>query len=104
MTLNLQKTDESCSAGNGSIIASVLGGNTPYSYSLNGGPSTTNNSFNSLSNGNYTVDVVDNSGCTASEVISIFNLAGPAIDSVIFQHPTCSDSLNGTIAVYGSTG
>ena len=39
------------------LSASVLGGNTPYSYSLNGGPSTTNNSFNNLSAGNYTVDV-----------------------------------------------
>ena len=76
----------------------------PYSFSLNGGPSSSNNTFNNLSAGNYTVDVIDNSGCTASEVISLFNLAGPAIDSVIFQNPSCSDSLNGTIAVYGSTG
>ena len=104
MTLNLQKTDESCTSGNGSIFTSVLGGNAPYSFSLNGGPSTSNNSFNNLSAGNYTVDVIDNSGCTASEVISLFNLAGPAIDSVIFQNPSCSDSLNGTIAIYGSTG
>ena len=43
MTLNLQKTDESCTSGNGSITAAVLGGNPPYSFSLNGGPSTSNN-------------------------------------------------------------
>ena len=70
MTLNLQKTDESCTSGNGSISAVVLGGNTPYSLDLNGGPSTPNNSFNNLSAGNYTVDVTIIA--VVSEVISLF--------------------------------
>ena len=63
-----------------------------------------NNVFTNLSSGNYTIVVTDNNGCTTTDLVTIYNLAGPVIDSVVFQSPTCYDSLNGFVEIYASGG
>lgn len=53
----------SCNGSNdGSVSASVSGGTPPYDYSLNGGPFQSENTFENLGPGMYTVDVRDNDG------------------------------------------
>ena len=102
MVSTITKTDENCSLSNGIITVNVTNGNTPISYAINGNPSTNNNVFTNLSSGNHTIVVTDNNGCTTTELVTIYNLAGPSIDSVVFQSPTCFDSLNGFIEIYAS--
>ena len=50
----------SCSAGaNGTIVVTATGGIAPYTYSLDGGPYQTSNTFNVIGSGNHTVRVKD---------------------------------------------
>jgi hypothetical protein len=53
----------SCRTADGSLTVSVLGGNNPYRFRLNGGALLDTEQFNNLSGGTYTVTVVDAQGC-----------------------------------------
>jgi len=59
--------------GNGFIeITTISGGFPPYSFSLNGGPSTSSLLLDSLSGGVYELEVSDLGGCTLTEIIEIY--------------------------------
>ncbi len=87
--------------GNGSISASATGGTPPYQYSLNGGPFSTNNTFNYLCSGTYTLTVKDNyfGGCLKDTIITV--QAGNTLPGVTFNtniiQPSCNLSQNGSI-------
>ncbi|WP_196896205.1 T9SS type B sorting domain-containing protein [Aureivirga marina] len=58
---------------NAQVIATVTGGIAPYEYSLNGGAFQASNTFNSLTDGTYTVQVRDAYGCmSTSNTVTIF--------------------------------
>lgn len=57
--------ETSAGSGDGSIDILVTGGVPTYLYSLNGGALSANNVFGNLSNGNYTINIVDANNCTA---------------------------------------
>lgn len=63
----------SCFGNNdgGISVASVVGGEPPYLYSLNGGTYSSTSNFQPLSPGVYEVSVIDASGCEASVTIDI---------------------------------
>ncbi|MEZ4950060.1 MAG: gliding motility-associated C-terminal domain-containing protein [Saprospiraceae bacterium] len=63
--LNISTSDVACAGEtNGSIsVESVSSGTPPYSFSLNGGSSTTDRDFNNLPAGDYELRVVDQNGC-----------------------------------------
>ncbi|WP_343636856.1 choice-of-anchor L domain-containing protein, partial [Fluviicola sp.] len=66
------QTNVSCFGGvNGSVIIGVAGGSSPFSYSLNGGPSQASNTFTNLTAGSYTATVVDANGCSATVPFTI---------------------------------
>ncbi|MDG1571509.1 T9SS type B sorting domain-containing protein [Robiginitalea sp. M366] len=46
------------------LTANVTGGTAPFSFSLNGGPGQSSNTFSGLAPGSYTVIVADSNGCT----------------------------------------
>ncbi len=59
-------TQVNCNAGNnGSIklVPSFIAQNLPYTYSINGGSYTNNNTFSGLTAGQYQIKVKDNNGC-----------------------------------------
>lgn len=69
-------TSTTCSGfNNGSISILASGGVTPYSYSIDDGPGGTQTSivpsFSNLSQGTYTVSVIDANGCICTEVLVI---------------------------------
>lgn len=64
---SIDSTAVSChNSSDGSIIAAATGGNSPYTFSLNGGNSNSTGIFNGLTAGLYMVAVVDAKGCQAS--------------------------------------
>ncbi len=67
-TLTVSPTSTLCyTAATGStIVVTASSGNPPYQYSINGSAPQTSNTFNGLTPGNYTINVTDSYGCTAS--------------------------------------
>jgi uncharacterized protein (DUF2141 family) len=99
-----------CSSDNGSILVSVVGGVTPYTYTLifpdasqlNVSNSQTSQLFSNLTAGTYTVVVQDSSGCSfLQEVILItenkFTITTQAVST------TCGQN-NGQINISVSSG
>lgn len=69
-------TPETCYLdNNASVQINSNGGSAPYTYVLSGPVSGTNTtgSFNNLSAGNYTVNITDGNGCTASTTFTVNN-------------------------------
>ena len=73
LIVTADSTDETCVMNDGSAIANVFGGTTPYGYSWNNGQ--TSQTIASLSPGDYTVDVTDYNGCvlSASTTVNAFD-------------------------------
>jgi hypothetical protein len=97
------KTDISCfEETDGSISLSVVGGNTPYTYSWSNGANTKD--ISALSQGTYTVTITDAKNCVATDSVIINE---PAVLNVTGTFsPNCPASSNGSInlTVTGGTG
>ncbi|WP_407557803.1 T9SS type B sorting domain-containing protein [Winogradskyella sp. 4-2091] len=90
---------------NGTItVSNVSGGDAPYTYSLDGVNFQTNNVFDDLSQGTYTVIIKDNSGCSvASNEIEIDQLSPPTDLTFDNSAVTCPTNTS-TVSITGSTG
>ena len=81
-------------------IDNVIGGNPPFSYSLNGLPFTEEDLFENLIAGVYNIDVLDALGCSTNIIVSI--------QSNITMELTPSfadcDSMGGTVVVNNLQG
>lgn len=94
-----ETTEVSCFGGNdGSItVASVDGGESPYTYSLNGGAAQSSPTFGNLTAGSYTVQIQDSQG-------NLFELANILINEPAELVPgilVMSDTLE--IEAFGGT-
>lgn len=102
---NPQQTNVTCFGfANGSASISVSGGTTPYTYSWS--PSGGNTaSASGLVAGSYTVTVVDNAGCSATQSFTITQ-PNELIASVATVTPADCGVSNGgaTLTVSGGTG
>ncbi len=99
----LSSTDAGCSGNNGSLTVSGAGGTGTLHYSLNGGTAQTSATFNNMAGGTYTVQVVDDNGCSASvlgTVDIVNNLTALLIDN---DDVTCFGISNGQVQL-GGTG
>ncbi len=92
----------SCFGGsNGSVSSTAAGGTSPYNYTwLPGGFSGQN--ISNLPAGNYTINVVDNNGCTASNTI-VVNQPTPIALTTANANSTCGNP-NGQASVNASGG
>ena len=80
LEVKLQATDASCTYScDGSIIATVFGGTSPYSFDWtpNG---NTNQNIDNICKGNYTVTVTDSNNCMANATSSIGNIQNITAD------------------------
>lgn len=90
-----------CASTSGAASVSVSGGTTPYSYSWSSGGSGT--SASGLSNGNYTVTITDNNGCS---VLRNFSIAVPSAlaATLTTSNITCNGANNGGASINPSGG
>lgn len=69
----------SCAVNDGSISVQATGGQSPYTFSINGGGFQSNASFNNLGAGTYTIEVKDANGCIKTLSPSA-TIANPSTD------------------------
>ncbi|WP_164490308.1 T9SS type A sorting domain-containing protein [Runella sp. SP2] len=70
--LTTSSTPAKCKSGNdGTATVTVSGGTAPYTYSWNGGITSTTNTATGLTAGTYTVTVKDTNNCSKSVTISV---------------------------------
>jgi len=82
--------DESCTGGDGAILAAASGGEAPYSFQLDAGPFGASGDFLSLTEGEYILRVVDNAGCEFTTERTLTR-EGPELSLSALQHEYCSD-------------
>lgn len=87
-------TDATCGQANGAAVLTHIGGTTGYTITWSNGWNALSQS--GLAAGNYTVTVVDNNGCVTDTLITINNLGGPTITSVVGTDVTCYGAANGS--------
>ena len=101
-TVIVVTTAASCTAANGSITATALGGTTPYRFSIDGINFQSGTIFTGLPAGNYTITVKDANNCSnrASAVISSSNSTAVTANATT---ASCGQA-NGSITATGSGG
>lgn len=88
--------------GNGSVVSTVTGGTSPYSYSINGGDPQPTSGFYDLTSGTYTVMIEDANGCIATANATIIQPT-QVIGTATATNSTCGNS-NGGLLVMASGG
>jgi uncharacterized protein (DUF2141 family) len=109
-SLNISAQGSTCSSSGGVITVSVIGGTTPYVYTLiypNGNTLNVNNSqttqvFSNLSTGTYTVAVSDAIGCSYMQEVTLFATNTFTISTQV-TGTTCNQN-NGIVLVTKTTG
>ena len=89
---------------NGLIEAQSVGGSGNFTYFLNSVSQGTNNTFTNLQSGTYTIESIDDAGCSAIEVVQITE---PVIlEGQISQQTNldCFGENNGSIVINGLGG
>jgi uncharacterized protein (DUF2141 family) len=109
-SVSVNNQNSTCSSTDGSIQISVVGGTTPYTYTLiypSGAQTNINNSqttqlFDGLGSGTYTVAVSDNSGCSYIQEITIITENKFTISTDVVS--TSCNQNNGQVTIYSTTG
>ena len=86
LTVSVIVADATCNHSDGNATVNPSGGTIPYTYNWSNGDS--NQSANNLSAGNYSVNVTDANGCSAS--------ASAAVDTVSMGVPICMATVDST--------
>ena len=100
------QVNTTCGNANGSItVDAVVGGTSPYQYSINGGGFGPGNSFASLTaSTTYTISLVDANNCPLTLPAIVLNdIAGPSAATTSQTDAACGNS-NGSITVDAVTG
>jgi gliding motility-associated-like protein/uncharacterized repeat protein (TIGR01451 family) len=104
----LETSHVTCTDNLGTITATATGGWGTYQYELTGAATvaySSNNTFENLSAGTYTVNVMDAGGCIASDTVTL--LVPPPISATVTPSATllsCFGDTNATITVSATTG
>ncbi|MBM3452987.1 MAG: T9SS type B sorting domain-containing protein [Bacteroidetes bacterium] len=102
ITTNITSTQ--CDQNTGEVeIVGTTGGSAPYTYSINNGVYSNIQVFDDLSQGNYTIAVLDANNCAYQEQVSVPVFAGPSLIQVSITNPNCGLS-NGALSINGTIG
>ena len=102
ITICLSVIPQGACSGTASVSVTAYGGTEPYTYSVDGGPAQSSNTF-LLTPGNHVITVTDAAGCTDESIISI---TVPASLEVTVQesYPVCQGGISViTLNVTGGT-
>ena len=95
-----ERRDVSCTGGSdGMFTVRSFQGTPPFSYSINDGPYTTQDTFENLSDGEYSIKVRDVNGCESECSVMIESPQELACTSTVLQGPLCAGSYSGSIQV-----
>ena len=109
-SVSVNTVNSTCSSTNGEILISIVGGVSPYTYTLispGGNTTNVNNSqtsqlFSNLSTGSYTVAISDSSGCSYIEEKTIIAENKYTISTEVIG-TSCGQN-NGIITVFSTSG
>jgi len=88
--LSYTLTDPSCAGNDGSVVIHATGGNTPYTYSIDGGLTFFSDSvFSNLPDTSYSVMVDDNLVNQESGTATLNYGGSPPTLTSLESHPTC---------------
>ncbi len=87
----------------GTIDVTVTGGSAPYTYSWNGGASTTQDLYNVVS-GTYYIVVTDAVGCSSSASYSVVQPSAALNASYVTSPVSCYGGANGSVTLSISGG
>lgn len=90
-----------CGEQNGTIGVTILGGISPYQYSISNGTTWTNDAFFSgLSAGDYQIHVIDSRNCSLQTPVSVTieQMGAPQIQQLVLS-PASGGLNNGTVMV-----
>ncbi len=71
ITVTLETSDAECGNASGSITASAVGGDSNYTFALDGGTAQASGDFTNVSNGSHSVVVTDGTGCTVTKDVIV---------------------------------
>lgn len=103
ITFNPAVVDAACGVSDGEASANPTG-LAPFTFMWNTVPPQTTDTATLLAAGNYTVVVTDSLGCIDSTVVSVSNLGGPALDSIVAIDADCFGASTGSVDLYHSGG
>jgi gliding motility-associated-like protein len=104
LALTFSSTPSSCSFSNGSVSVAVTGGTQQYSYQWSTQPPANTATVSNIFAGVYTVTVTDANGCSSQVSDTLFDLLGPAVDSLYFSPVLCNGTPTGTATVEVKNG
>ena len=100
---------ENCNKANGRVsITSIIGGSSPYSYSIDGGPLVNSSVFTALDSGKHILRIRDVNGCQFYDTTLVGRISGPTKIFVKAVKSRCDrndgkliiDSVHGGVAPY----
>jgi hypothetical protein len=102
ISITLVPNNVNCGQSTGSILSNVSNGTPPYIYLWSNGDRTL--AADSLSPGQYKLEVVDANGCQGTELEDIVALNGPQISLSSIQNVSCNGLSNGSINIQVTGG
>lgn len=104
LSFEVEKVDVTCpGSADGSVTINAAGTAPPFQYSLDGIQYQSDNIFNGLPAGIYTVFAQDALGCIVSQSITIESGPGPELEVIEIVNASCGTN-NGSIEVIASGG
>lgn len=97
------KVNPKCNLANGSIVVSIFGGVTPYTYSWSPNVSV-NDTAKNLASGTYTLTVTDAFNCTDSRTVTLINTALPPNITASVTPATCFGASTGGATAVANAG
>ncbi|MFK8006552.1 MAG: PKD domain-containing protein [Saprospiraceae bacterium] len=94
--------EATCGLSNGSFEVFVSSGLAPFSFDIGNGP-TNNNTFTSLSGGDYQVTVTDFAGCSTTINVEVGNSGSPSVSVINIVNENCGQE-DGSFEVAASGG
>ncbi len=90
--------DENCGQANGSITVDH-DGTAPFTYQWTHDANLNDSIATGLTQGTYTVKVIDNAGCEAETTLTLINTPPPTASLVSETDPTCFGGTDGTATI-----